>query len=92
MTIGNDTYMVSKRSAQMGFGPPVGATAYVYKEANGYCANIGKKVETLKLDQVDSACGRPASASLKFRCVLASAQVKPVTDQCKSPTLATIAG
>jgi len=29
-----DTYMVSKRSAQVGFGPAIGAKADVYQEAN----------------------------------------------------------
>src|SRR5438309_7057323 len=29
-----DTYMVSKRSAQVGFGPPLGVKADVYEEAN----------------------------------------------------------
>ncbi len=82
MTIDKDTYMITKRSAQVGFGPPVAATAYVYKEANAYCGNLSKKVETLKLDQVDSGFGRPSSASLQFRCVEATA--KPAGEQCKS--------
>jgi hypothetical protein len=82
MTVDKDTYMISKRSAQMGFGPPVAATAYVYKEANAYCANLKKKVETLRLDQVDSAFGRPAAASLRFRCV--SSDTKSASEQCKA--------
>lgn len=69
LTVDQDTYMIAKRSAQVGFGPPVAATAYVYREANAYCANKGKTVQTVNLDQVDSGFGRPASASLKFRCV-----------------------
>jgi hypothetical protein len=50
--------MIVKRTAQIGFGPPVAATAYVYREANAYCARKAKKVETINLDQVDSAFGR----------------------------------
>jgi hypothetical protein len=69
MTVDQDTYMIVKRTAQVGFGPPVAATAYVYREANTFCANKNKKLETINLDQVDSAIGRPSSASLKFRCV-----------------------
>jgi hypothetical protein len=69
MTVDKDTFMVAKRSAQVGFGPPVAATAYVYKQANAYCAHRGQTVETVTLDQVDSGFARPASASLKFRCV-----------------------
>jgi hypothetical protein len=69
MTVDRDTYMVVKRSAQVGFGPPVAATAYVYDHANAFCEDKGRTVETVKLDQVDSAFGRPSSASLTFRCV-----------------------
>jgi putative hemolysin len=69
LTVDRDTYMISKRSAQVGFGPPVAATAYVYRQANAYCSKKGGNVETLNLDQVDSGFGRPSSASLKFRCV-----------------------
>jgi hypothetical protein len=69
MTVDKDTYMIAKRSAQLGFGPPVAATAYVYKEANAFCANQNKIVETVTLDPVDSGFGRPSSATLKFRCI-----------------------
>ena len=40
-----DTYIVSKRDAQVGFGPPVAAKADVYREANEFCAEQKKKVE-----------------------------------------------
>jgi hypothetical protein len=64
-----DTYMVSKRSAQVGFGPPVTAKADVYREANEFCAKQEKKVETIDFQGTNSGFGRPASASLQFRCV-----------------------
>lgn len=64
-----DTYMISKRSAQVGFGPPVAAKAEIYKQANTFCAAKGQKVETVKYEGIDSGFGRPASASLQFRCV-----------------------
>jgi hypothetical protein len=65
----NDTYMVSKRSAQVGFGPADGAKADVYREANDFCAKQNQKLETVKLEMTDSGFARPASASLQFRCV-----------------------
>ncbi len=64
-----DTYMLGKRSAQVGFGPPVGAKADVYREANEFCAKQNKKVETTELKMTNSGFFRPASVSLHFRCV-----------------------
>ena len=63
------TYMVAKRSAQIGFGPANGAKADIYREADEFCAKQNKKVETVKLDMTDSGPARPACASLQFRCV-----------------------
>ena len=39
-----DIYMVSKRSAQFGFGPADGVKADVYREANEFCEKQNKKV------------------------------------------------
>jgi hypothetical protein len=64
-----DTYMVSKRSAQVGFGPAIGAKADIYEEANNFCAKQNKVTETVNLEMTDSGFARPASASLQFRCV-----------------------
>jgi hypothetical protein len=64
-----DTYMVSKRSAQVGFGPANGARADLYEEANAFCAKQNKAIETVNLEMTDSGFARPASASLQFRCV-----------------------
>ncbi|URF03351.1 hypothetical protein [Cupriavidus campinensis] len=64
-----DTYSVSKRSAQVGFGPADGVKADIYKEANEFCAREGKKVETVDLQSTNSGFARPASASLQFRCI-----------------------
>ena len=63
-----DTYTVSKRSAQVGFGPADGAKADIYREANDFCAKQNKKVETVALQMTDSGFARPASAALQFRC------------------------
>lgn len=62
------TYMVSKRSAQAGLGPPVGARADVYREANDFCANEKKEVETINFEMTDTGFARPGSVSLHFRC------------------------
>lgn len=64
-----DTYMIAKRSAQAGFGPPTGTKADVYKEANEYCASQKRKVETVDLQMTNSGFGRPGNVSLEFRCV-----------------------
>ena len=60
---------VSKRSAQVGFGPADGAKADIYREANDFCAKQNKKVETVALQMTDSGFARPASAALQFRCM-----------------------
>jgi hypothetical protein len=33
-----NTYMIAKKSPQVGFGPPIGVRAEVYQEANEFCA------------------------------------------------------
>ena len=65
---GNDTYMIAKRSAQVGMGPPVKTQAAVYAEANEHCAKEQKSVETIKLDVTNSGFGRPGSVTLEYRC------------------------
>ena len=64
-----DTYLVSKKSAQVGFGPADGVKADVYREANEFCQKQNKKVETVTLNMTDSGFARPGSVSLQFRCV-----------------------
>ena len=62
------TYMIAKRSAQAGFGPPNGVKADVYREANEFCAKQHKTVETVNLEVTDSGFARPGNVSLQFRC------------------------
>ncbi|MDH5729604.1 MAG: hypothetical protein OEZ58_11475 [Gammaproteobacteria bacterium] len=62
------TYMIGKRSAQMGFGPPEGTKADVYIEANEFCAKNQKTVKTINLKMVDSGFARPGSVELTFSC------------------------
>lgn len=61
-------YMIAQRSAQVGFGPPDGVKADVYKEANEFCAKTNQKVETVKLDMTNSGFAKPGNVSLEFRC------------------------
>ena len=62
------THMIAQRSAQVGFGPPNGVKADVYKDANDFCGKEGKTVKTIKLETTDSGFARPASVSLTFSC------------------------
>jgi len=62
------TYMIAKRSAQAGFGPPTAVQADVYREANEFCDKEQKDVETINLDVTNSGFGRPGNVSLTFRC------------------------
>ena len=63
------TYMIAKRSAQAGFGPPTGTKADVYREANTFCKSEEKVVKTIKLDMTDSWFARPGNVSLTFECI-----------------------
>jgi hypothetical protein len=65
---GDDTYMIAKRSGQAGFGPPVKTQGAVYEEANAYCAQEQKTLETVNLDVTNSGFGRPGAVNLQFRC------------------------
>jgi hypothetical protein len=62
------TLLIAKRSMQAGFGPPEGAKAEVYREANEFCDESGKDVETVGLQVTNSSFARPGSVSLEFRC------------------------
>jgi hypothetical protein len=60
-----DTYMLAKRSAQVGFGPADGAKADVYREATDFCAKQNKKLETVKLEMTDSGFARSAPIPMR---------------------------
>ena len=62
------TYMIAKRSAQVGFGPPTAVKADVYKEANEFCAKKQKVVKTLNLKVTNSGFAKPGNVSLEFKC------------------------
>ena len=64
-----DTYMISKKKAKVGFVTAAEEKAYVYKEANKFCSEQGKAVETINIEMRNSGFGRQASATLEFKCV-----------------------
>jgi hypothetical protein len=61
--------MVSKTSLQVGFGPPTAVHAEILQEANGFCADQGKKMEIVDTVINHPALGRPGSATVEFRCI-----------------------
>jgi len=64
-----DTYLIAKKSAQIGFGPLIGIKGEAYREANEFCAKEDRAVETVKLEETNSGFARSAAISLEFRCV-----------------------
>lgn len=62
------TYMIAKRSAQVGFGPPTAVKADVYKEANEFCAKKQKIVKTLNIEVTNSGFAKPGNILLEFKC------------------------
>ena len=63
------TYLIAKKSPQVGFGPPIGIKGEAYSEANEFCAREGQAVETVKLEQANSGFAKSAAVSLEFRCI-----------------------
>jgi hypothetical protein len=63
------SYLITKRSAQVGVGPPVGVKADVYVEANEFCQKQGKEVETVNLNMYDTYPARPGGVELQFKCI-----------------------
>lgn len=65
-----DTFTISKQSAAGIFGTPGGVKADIYAEANSFCHNKGKAVETINIEVKDAVpFVRTGSASLLFKCV-----------------------
>lgn len=63
------TYMISKKSPQIGFGPPVGIKGEAYTEANEFCARNGSTVETIKYEATNAGFTRSAAVALEFKCM-----------------------
>ena len=63
------TYMISKKSPQVGFGPPIAIKGEAYGEANEHCAKENKAVETIKYEETNAGFARSAAIALQFRCI-----------------------
>jgi hypothetical protein len=71
-------YMISKKSAAGVFGTPEGVRADIYVEANQFCAQKGKAVETVNLDVKEAVpFERTGSATLLFKCIAPGDADKP---------------
>lgn len=64
-----DKYMVSVKSAKVGFVNAAEEKVEAYKEANAFCAKRSKEVETISLELRDSGLAQSASATLEFKCI-----------------------
>ena len=68
--IGQGTYMLSKKSPGCGFSSAEGTKADLYIEANAFCAEQKKQIETVNAITRDGVpFVRCASAEIQFRCV-----------------------
>lgn len=63
------SYMVSATGTSPAFTGTEDAIKKAYQEASEFCAGRNGVVETLSLDKVEQAIGRPGRATLHFRCV-----------------------
>ena len=66
--IDKGSFMIGRRSAQAGFGPPSGTKADVYQEANEFCTKEHKTVKTINLNVTNTGFGRPGNVELIFNC------------------------
>ena len=81
---GDDTLMIAKKNAQVGFAPCVKTDAAFYAEASAYCGSREKLVETVNKEVRDSTFGRLGSVNLKFRCVDASTDGAPSSAEARA--------
>ena len=61
--------MVSVKKAKVGYVSAAEEKANAYRQANEFCANRDKSVETINLETIGSGSLRQASATLEFRCI-----------------------
>lgn len=64
-----NTFLIAKKQAQVGFGPPIGIKGEAYTEANAFCDTQGKTIETVNYEETNAGALRSAAVSLEFRCV-----------------------
>lgn len=67
-------YLLSKKSPQVGFGPPIGIKGEVYAEANEFCSRKGQAVQTTRYEETNAGFARSAAVALEFRCVTEAAK------------------
>lgn len=66
--IGQDTYMVGGKAKGLG-ASGYDASADLYREANTYCGQMGKRFEQVNVQSRDGGFARFPNAKLEFRCV-----------------------
>ena len=62
-------YMVSVKSAKVGFVSAAEEEASAYRQANEFCSDLGKEVQETDLQTTRSGFARSASATLEFACI-----------------------
>ena len=68
--MGHDTYLLTKKSAGCGFSGGEGSKAALLREANAFCADQGKDIETIEAHAKNGVpFVRCASAEIQFKCV-----------------------
>jgi hypothetical protein len=72
---GHDTYMIANHGT-MGWSSAGAQKANAYEDANNYCKQKGKEIETISERETDSGFGKIASAELEFRCVVPGTATK----------------
>ena len=65
---GKGTFMVASHGT-MGWSSAGAQKAKALEDANNYCKNQGKEVETISDRETDSGFGKIASAEVEVRCV-----------------------
>lgn len=68
MKTGEDRFLVSKTSLQVGFGAPTAVYAEITQEAEAFCKSQDKEMDVVRTDIQHPALGKPGSATLEFRC------------------------
>jgi hypothetical protein len=68
MKAGEDRFLVSKTSLQVGFGAPTAVYAEITQEAEVFCKNQNKEMDVVRADIQHPALGKPGSATVEFRC------------------------
>lgn len=65
-------FMISATGTSPSFTGTQDAISLAYQDASKHCASKGKSVETISLDKVEQALGKPGRATLQFKCVIST--------------------